>query len=101
MDRKNESRRLILLIELRERKAREPVVSMNKSVPPRLNRMNYKAGPKAPVRIVHLGLGAFHRAHQARTPITSTRPGNGVLHPSQAVLRTRPTFCRARTVSTR
>jgi fructuronate reductase len=38
---------------------------MNKSVLPRLHRMNYKAGPKAPVRVVHLGLGAFHRAHQA------------------------------------
>lgn len=26
---------------------------------------NLKAVPKAPVRIVHLGLGAFHRSHQA------------------------------------
>lgn len=31
---------------------------------PRLNRENYPF-PKAPVRIVHLGLGAFHRSHQA------------------------------------
>jgi fructuronate reductase len=38
---------------------------MNESSRPPLNRTNYKAGPKAPVRIVHLGLGAFHRAHQA------------------------------------
>lgn len=30
----------------------------------RLNRSNVDAGAKAPVRIVHLGLGAFHRAHQ-------------------------------------
>ncbi|MEW1807261.1 mannitol dehydrogenase family protein [Pseudarthrobacter sp. NPDC080039] len=32
--------------------------------PPVLNR-NLKPLPKAPVRIVHLGLGAFHRSHQA------------------------------------
>lgn len=32
---------------------------------PTLNRSTAKAGPAAPVRIVHLGLGAFHRAHQA------------------------------------
>ncbi|MFZ0709671.1 MAG: hypothetical protein WAM53_06490, partial [Terrimicrobiaceae bacterium] len=38
---------------------------MNESSRPLLNRTNYKTGPKAPVRIVHLGLGAFHRAHQA------------------------------------
>ena len=38
---------------------------MNETVRPRLNRTNYKADAKAPVRIVHLGLGAFHRAHQA------------------------------------
>ncbi len=38
---------------------------MNDPARPPLNRTNYKAGPKAPVRIVHLGLGAFHRAHQA------------------------------------
>ncbi|MFJ6452933.1 mannitol dehydrogenase family protein [Paenarthrobacter sp. NPDC091669] len=31
---------------------------------PRLNRASRPAG-KAPVRIVHLGLGAFHRSHQA------------------------------------
>lgn len=30
-----------------------------------LNRSTVKAAPAAPVRIVHLGLGAFHRAHQA------------------------------------
>lgn len=30
-----------------------------------LNRSNAAAAPPAPVRIVHLGLGAFHRAHQA------------------------------------
>ncbi|WP_427018527.1 mannitol dehydrogenase family protein [Pseudarthrobacter sp. P1] len=30
-----------------------------------LNRTTFAAGPPAPVRIVHLGLGAFHRAHQA------------------------------------
>lgn len=29
-----------------------------------LNRRTYPAGPVAPVRIVHIGLGAFHRAHQ-------------------------------------
>ena len=39
--------------------------TMNETVRPRLNRTNYKADAKAPVRIVHLGLGAFHRAHQA------------------------------------
>lgn len=33
---------------------------------PRLNRDVAAAGSKAPVRIVHLGLGAFHRSHQAR-----------------------------------
>lgn len=32
---------------------------------PRLSRSTTDAGAKAPVRIVHLGLGAFHRAHQA------------------------------------
>ncbi|HEV7166533.1 MAG TPA: mannitol dehydrogenase family protein [Micrococcaceae bacterium] len=32
---------------------------------PLLNRTNVKDRPAAPVRIVHLGLGAFHRAHQA------------------------------------
>ncbi|WP_066287287.1 mannitol dehydrogenase family protein [Arthrobacter sp. B6] len=32
--------------------------------PPRLNRTFWSA-PKAPIRIVHLGLGAFHRSHQA------------------------------------
>lgn len=31
-----------------------------------LNRTNAKASPAAPVRIVHIGLGAFHRSHQAR-----------------------------------
>lgn len=31
---------------------------------PQLNRRLHEA-PKAPVRIVHLGLGAFHRSHQA------------------------------------
>lgn len=31
---------------------------------PRLNR-SLRASPKAPVRIVHIGLGAFHRSHQA------------------------------------
>ncbi|RAN79417.1 oxidoreductase [Bacillus sp. SRB_336] len=30
-----------------------------------LNRRTANAAPAAPVRIVHLGLGAFHRAHQA------------------------------------
>lgn len=30
-----------------------------------LNRSNVDAGAQAPVRIVHMGLGAFHRAHQA------------------------------------
>lgn len=30
-----------------------------------LNRSVYTARPLAPIRIVHLGLGAFHRAHQA------------------------------------
>jgi len=30
-----------------------------------LNRSTAQAAPAAPVRIVHLGLGAFHRAHQA------------------------------------
>lgn len=29
-----------------------------------LNRSTYEAAPAAPVRLVHLGLGAFHRAHQ-------------------------------------
>ncbi len=31
---------------------------------PQLNR-TLRPGPKAPIRIVHLGLGAFHRSHQA------------------------------------
>lgn len=30
-----------------------------------LNRQTYRAGKPAPIRIVHIGLGAFHRAHQA------------------------------------
>ncbi len=30
-----------------------------------LNRTNAEVGPTAPVRIVHIGLGAFHRSHQA------------------------------------
>ncbi|GAB5079032.1 mannitol dehydrogenase family protein [Arthrobacter sp. AD-310] len=34
------------------------------AVPPLLNR-SVKPLPKPPVRIVHLGLGAFHRSHQA------------------------------------
>lgn len=29
-----------------------------------LNRDTYDAAPAAPVRLIHLGLGAFHRAHQ-------------------------------------
>src|SRR5699024_10731030 len=29
------------------------------------NATTYEAGTRPPVRIVHLGLGAFHRAHQA------------------------------------
>lgn len=29
-----------------------------------LNRTTYDAAPAAPVRLIHLGLGAFHRAHQ-------------------------------------
>lgn len=33
--------------------------------PELLDRASYHASPAAPVRIVHLGLGAFHRAHQA------------------------------------
>ncbi|MBG0741586.1 mannitol dehydrogenase family protein [Paeniglutamicibacter antarcticus] len=32
---------------------------------PLLSRKTFDAPPPAPVRIVHLGLGAFHRAHQA------------------------------------
>lgn len=32
---------------------------------PRLSRATLPGPPPAPVRIVHLGLGAFHRAHQA------------------------------------
>lgn len=32
---------------------------------PALSRTTANTGPTAPVRIVHLGLGAFHRAHQA------------------------------------
>ncbi len=32
---------------------------------PRLSRATVPGAPPAPVRIVHLGLGAFHRAHQA------------------------------------
>ncbi|MET0352332.1 MAG: mannitol dehydrogenase family protein, partial [Plantibacter flavus] len=32
---------------------------------PRLSRARLPEFPSAPVRIVHLGLGAFHRAHQA------------------------------------
>ena len=32
---------------------------------PRLSRAGGDAGPAAPVRIVHLGLGNFFRAHQA------------------------------------
>jgi fructuronate reductase len=30
-----------------------------------LNRQTYRAGTLAPIRIIHIGLGAFHRAHQA------------------------------------
>ncbi|MHA7269689.1 mannitol dehydrogenase family protein [Arthrobacter sp. HLT1-20] len=37
-------------------------MSTNQAAIPALNRA---ASPAAPVRIVHLGLGAFHRAHQA------------------------------------
>jgi fructuronate reductase len=37
--------------------------AMNAATP--LNRSTANTGPAAPVRIVHLGLGAFHRAHQA------------------------------------
>lgn len=29
-----------------------------------LNRSNYEAAPAAPIKLVHIGLGAFHRAHQ-------------------------------------
>lgn len=32
---------------------------------PQLSRRTFEAPPPAPVRIVHMGLGAFHRAHQA------------------------------------
>lgn len=32
---------------------------------PRLNRSLAATGPTPPIRIVHLGLGAFHRSHQA------------------------------------
>ncbi|MGA7206404.1 MAG: mannitol dehydrogenase family protein [Specibacter sp.] len=39
-------------------------MSSTKTVQP-LTRAVANAGPAAPVRIVHLGLGAFHRAHQA------------------------------------
>jgi fructuronate reductase len=35
------------------------------SKPRALNRTNTEAGPASPVRIVHIGLGAFHRSHQA------------------------------------
>ena len=31
----------------------------------RLSRHTFESGPTPPVRIVHLGPGAFHRAHQA------------------------------------
>ncbi|WP_269937110.1 mannitol dehydrogenase family protein [Arthrobacter sp. HY1533] len=40
-------------------------MSHEQDILPTLNRSTAKAGPAAPVRIVHLGLGAFHRAHQA------------------------------------
>ncbi|AIY01125.1 putative mannitol-1-phosphate/altronate dehydrogenase [Arthrobacter sp. PAMC 25486] len=37
----------------------------NTRIPQALNRDTARTAPAAPVRIVHLGLGAFHRAHQA------------------------------------
>ncbi len=39
-------------------------MSDSEAAPPRLSRTAFPA-PSAPIRIVHLGLGAFHRAHQA------------------------------------
>jgi fructuronate reductase len=42
----------------------------------RLSRRTHpEAGPPAPVRLVHLGLGAFHRAHQAWYQHASARLG--------------------------
>ncbi|HET8795732.1 MAG TPA: mannitol dehydrogenase family protein [Arthrobacter sp.] len=35
------------------------------SAPTRLDRSTYPSDPAADIRIVHIGLGAFHRAHQA------------------------------------
>lgn len=35
------------------------------AIPRPLNRKTFAAEPPAPARIVHIGLGAFHRAHQA------------------------------------
>ena len=46
-------------IELQRTKRRNPPCEL-----PRLNRA-LRPSAKAPVRIVHLGLGAFHRSHQA------------------------------------
>lgn len=40
-------------------------MTAQKNSVPKLNRRTAIAAPAAPVRIVHLGLGAFHRAHQA------------------------------------
>ncbi|RBM21867.1 oxidoreductase [Prauserella sp. PE36] len=38
---------------------------MTATTTPRLNRAALAAGPPPPARIVHLGVGAFHRSHQA------------------------------------
>lgn len=40
-------------------------MTTNEKPVPVLSRSTANAAPAAPVRIVHLGLGAFHRAHQA------------------------------------
>ena len=45
--------------------ARDEVAAGGAVCVPRLSRVGARARPPSPVRAVHLGLGAFHRAHQA------------------------------------
>ena len=61
----SEKRARKIIVDIVDAAPSKSLQTMNETARPRLNRTNYKAGPKAPVRIVHLGLGAFHRAHQA------------------------------------
>ncbi len=76
-------------------------MSSANSEAPRLSRSLPGMPPAAPVRIVHVGLGNFHRAHQAYYTCHAADAAQwGGSPPSAVGIVTRPTRWPRRTAST-